>query len=240
VGASLEPGTRLRTGPNSSATLQFSDGTRVLLLPETELSISRAVRFAAGGGTVVRLDLIQGSIENLVRPRDGRGGRFEIQTPAAIAAVRGTEFRVGAAPGAARTEVLGGLVELGNKFGREELKPGFGALVEAGKAPQPPTPLLPAPNLSDVPQLVERLPLDAPIPPIPGASAYRTLAASEISFASVYSNRFVASFQARTSHPRSSAAINSPCAGPRPAAARPTICSWLATKASNTRSSMKF
>ena len=172
LGAKIEPGARLRTGSNASATLQFSDGSRVLLLPGTELSIARAGRFAAGAGTMVRLELIRGSIENLVHPNDGPRGRFEIQTPAAVAAVRGTEFRVSATRGEARTEVLGGVVDLGNEAGRQALKSGFGTLAEAGKAPRAPTPLLPPPDLSGVPRLVERLPLDAPIPAIPGAIAY--------------------------------------------------------------------
>ena len=84
--------------------------------------------------------------------------------------------------------MLGGIVDLGNEAGRQALKSGFGTLAEIGQAPRAPTPLLPPPDLSGVPRLVERLPLDAPIPAIPGASAYRTQMAPDQTFAAVYAN----------------------------------------------------
>ena len=190
AGAVLMSGARLRTGANASATLVFDDGSRVVVLSDSELWITQAARYAAGG-PAVQLQLIRGALENLVTPRGDLPGRFEISTPAAVAAVRGTEFRVSAGANEARSEVLRGAVDLGNAAGRQGLRPGFGSRTDADRAPIAPVPLLPAPDLAAAPGLVERLPFAAAIPPLPGAVAYRTQLATDAAFGSVVANRLV-------------------------------------------------
>lgn len=174
VGTPVASGSRLRTGIDSSATLRFADGSRVQLLPDTELSIVDSTRFSTDAGNSIRLDLVRGAVETFVVPRTGATSRFEIRTPAAVAAVRGTDFRVGVDQAQARSEVLGGNVEFGNAAGRRVLRPGFGTLAQPDVQPAPPVPLLPAPDLGDVPRVIERVPFDVAIPAIPAAAAYRT------------------------------------------------------------------
>jgi hypothetical protein len=189
-GAVLGSGASLRTGSDASVTLEFDDGSRVLMLADGELRITQAARLGKDG-TVVQLQLVRGNLENLVTPRGDRPGRFEITTPAAVAAVRGTEFRLGASSQQTRNEVLVGGVDLGNASGRREVLQGYGSRAPADGAPSEPVPLLAAPDLAGAPHVVERMPFEATIAPLPGAVAYRTLLGSDATFAAVVSNHRV-------------------------------------------------
>lgn len=188
-GEPLPADARLRTGERASAMLEFDDGSRVMVLQATELRVVRSQRRLLDGGFMVELELLRGGLENLVPPRvRPPETRFEIRTPAAVAAVRGTEFRVHADATSARTEVLGGAVQVGNAAGAVRADAGFGTLAETGRAPQPPRPLLPAPDLAGLPALLERLPIDLPLAPVPGAFAYRTQVAPTAAFDAIVSD----------------------------------------------------
>ena len=50
------------------------------------------------GVATLSVQVLKGQIENMVKPQKP-GGRYRITTPAAVAAVRGTEFRVSADDG---------------------------------------------------------------------------------------------------------------------------------------------
>lgn len=187
AGARLTAGSSLRTGAGASASLRFDDGSRILVLADSELVVSQADR-AAVGGTLVRVELVRGELENVVTARGPGPGRFEIRTPAAVAGVRGTEFRVRAADREATSEVLAGLVDLGNATGRQALARGFGSRVETGRAPIAPVALLPAPDLAGMLDVIERLPFERGLPDVPGGIRYRTQASPDARFGSVSSN----------------------------------------------------
>jgi hypothetical protein len=171
----------LRTGPTGSASLQFADRSLVLVRRDSEVRLLRADTRLLGQGSLVTLELVRGGMENQVTPiapgTPGEG-RFEIRTPAAVAAVRGTEFRVHLAAEAGgeglRTEVLVGAVAVANASGQVLAQADQGNVAQAGQPPQAPVPLLPAPNAAGWPGRIERLPIDLPITPVPGAAAYRT------------------------------------------------------------------
>lgn len=147
-GAQLLAGHRLRSSPQASATLRLADGSRLLLLGDSELRLVTAERHEAGA-LHLRIELLRGRLENAVHPMRRSGGRFEIQTPSAVTSVRGTEFRLSTdVLGVTRTEVLDGAVELGNSAGRVDLHAGTGSLVRPDHAPQPPRSLLPPPDLT--------------------------------------------------------------------------------------------
>ncbi|WP_304025889.1 FecR domain-containing protein [Methyloversatilis discipulorum] len=187
AGDKLEPGWRLVTGEAGSVALAFADGSRVQLRPRSELGVQQSADFAAGAGSWVRLELLRGSVDSLVAPRSGPAGRFEIQTPAAVAAVRGTQFRVHADAGSARSEVLEGRVALGNEAGSQTLDAGQGASAQAGQAVTPPRPLLPAPV--GQPLFADRLPINLSFPPLDAARAYRVQVTADARFDTVVSDR---------------------------------------------------
>lgn len=175
TGQRLDAGQRLRTADNGSATLELAGGSSVLVRPGTELRLVQAKQpRARGSGPWLRIELLRGGLENVVQRRPGSGTRFEIQTPSAVAAVRGTEFRVSASADSSRSEVLGGAVAFGSSRGSVTLPRGTGSLAVAGQAPRPPIALLPAPGLGALPATVERLPISIPLTPVPGAQRYQT------------------------------------------------------------------
>lgn len=183
VGEWLLASARLLTGATGSARLEFGDGSRVLLLRDSELLLREVALRALGSSRQISLQLLRGGMENAVQPQASLPSRFEILTPAATAAVRGTQFRVhvrtalaAGAVGAtsARTEVLEGSVAIANAAGQVLAAAGQGSVAAADQAPAAPVPLLPPPDLSALPARIERLPIDLPLPPLDGAVAYRT------------------------------------------------------------------
>lgn len=198
AGEDLPVQAQLRTGPRSSAMLEFDDGSRVMVRQASELRLVRSDRRVLDGGFLVELELLRGGLENLVTPqRRAPETRFEIRTPAAVAAVRGTEFRVHADTGATWTEVLDGAVQVGNAAGAVRADAGFGTIAQAGQAPQAPRPLLAAPDIASLPARLERLPIDWTLAPVPGAVAYRTQVAPDARFDTVLSDEQTPQARAR-------------------------------------------
>ena len=197
AGEELLPGMLLRTGPQASATLEFEDGSRVLVRRDTELRLVRSAQPLIHAGALVELDLLRGALENVVKPVANPSGRFEIRSPAAIAAVRGTQFRVSATDTQTRTEVLEGAVLVANPAGQSTTGAGLGTLADVGRAPEQPTPLLAAPDLAALPERFERLPIDWPLPAVAGAAGYRTQLAPDDRFSLILSDEVAAAPRAR-------------------------------------------
>jgi hypothetical protein len=112
IGSALHLGDELRTAANSTVAIQFADQS-ILTLHEN--SIVRFDHLSAHGTTGMvdsRLNLLQGRMDTDVTPAVGPGSRFEIQTPSAISAVRGTVYRalVSEQSVASNIEVLEGKV----------------------------------------------------------------------------------------------------------------------------------
>jgi hypothetical protein len=178
----------LRTGPDGSATLQFADGSRVLVRHDSQLQLHTSQKSLLGSASTVALSLLQGSVENQVTPVGHSGGRFEIRTPAAIAAVRGTQYRVATDGQSMRTEVLTGAVNVANRNGQVTAQAAQGTVAQSGSSPAAPAALLPAPSLDGLPATIERLPIAWPIQPQAGASRYRTQLAANAEFSAMLSD----------------------------------------------------
>lgn len=178
----------IRTGPDGSATLQFADDSRVLVRRDSELQLQTSQETLLGKANLVSLSLVRGSVENQVTPRGDSGGRFEIHTPAAIAAVRGTQYRVSVDGQTMRTEVLTGAVNVANRTGQVTAQAAQGTVAQSGRSPVAPIALLPAPRLDGLPDTIERLPIAWPIGALPGASRYRTQLAATSEFSAMLSD----------------------------------------------------
>ena len=181
-GQALPAGSSLRTGARSGATLEFEDGSRVLVRQETELRLVQSEQRALSESRLFNLELLYGALENIVKPNGDPTARFEIRSPAAVAAVRGTQFRVSATSHQTWAEVIDGSVLVSNGAGQSATAAGSGTFTEAGRAPGSPTPLLAAPDLSALPERLERLPIDWPLPAVAGAVRYRTQIAPDKRF----------------------------------------------------------
>lgn len=110
--------------------------------------------------------------------------RYEIWTPAATTAVRGTHFRLGmdAAAGVARVEVLSGALDFRGQRRSRAVSKGFGALAETGRPAAAAARLLAAPKLAGLPSLVERVPVRFSFPELAGAVGYRAQIATDTRF----------------------------------------------------------
>lgn len=113
VGAVAGAGTVLATGANSFVTLALADGSRVTLPSQSQFRVAVLERIVLDGRLERRFDLVGGRADFAVTPREREADRFLVRTPVAVAAVRGTEFRV--AHGAATSTI--GVVE-GSVAGR--------------------------------------------------------------------------------------------------------------------------
>ncbi|WP_312768835.1 FecR domain-containing protein [Pseudoxanthomonas mexicana] len=147
AGMSLGSGAVLKTSPDASLSLEFADGSRLLLLGDSELLLDRLTRFGRSGMADTRLRLQRGRIGNEVRRLRGPAANFVVDTPSASSAVRGTQFRVEAREGRTHAEVLEGRVAVNARNQRGTvLRHGFGAVVVPGQAAIAPVALLPAPT----------------------------------------------------------------------------------------------
>ena len=95
-GMELGIGALLRTGKGASLSLEFADGSRLLLKENSELRLDRMSRYGKSGMVDTHLRLQRGRITNTVQPTRGNSPSFIIDTPNASSAVRGTRFRVDA------------------------------------------------------------------------------------------------------------------------------------------------
>ena len=173
-GMRLGMGGWVQTGGQASATLEFADGSRMLVQANSRVEFDRLSTYGATGMVDTRLRLIQGRTSNYVRPATGPASRYVIDTPSATTSVRGTRFRVGAGGDGApdHADVLEGVVHVGRDAGDVLLHRGHGALAGAG-APSAVLELPPAPSIDEAATRLESLPVTVAWAPVDGAAAYQ-------------------------------------------------------------------
>lgn len=94
VGASVAEGDIIGTGANSFVTLTLIDGSRITLPSQSRVRIEALQRIVLDGRLERRFRIEAGRADFGVTPRERPTDRFLVKTPVAVAAVRGTEFRV--------------------------------------------------------------------------------------------------------------------------------------------------
>lgn len=155
TGAALHSGDRIRTGAQSSASLRFADGSRLLVPPDSDVSLEQLLVLGRDALPAVRIGVQRGGADSRVAPNAQRVPLYEVRTPHVNLGVRGTEFRVQTADSQSRMQVLAGAVHA-DGLG-PDVAPGQGLLAEGSTRSV--APLLPAPDLGGLVPLVERLPL---------------------------------------------------------------------------------
>ncbi|MDX2463314.1 MAG: FecR domain-containing protein [Porticoccus sp.] len=145
-GQKVHLGSRVRTETESIVKLLLHQTNEVLLKESSELVLER---FSSRGRDVLdeEMTLEQGSVEAEVNSGKIKN-RFIIKTPAAIAAVRGTQFRVNSRGNKMRGEVLEGQLDVSSGSSRQSVPAGFGVSAIKGKKIQPPRALPPQPQLT--------------------------------------------------------------------------------------------
>ncbi|HXT01605.1 MAG TPA: FecR family protein [Elusimicrobiota bacterium] len=117
VGAVLAKGDGIRTGADSRAAIVFDDRSRVEVGPKSLFVLEEAETKAAA------MRLTFGSLRAWVEKIPSR--RFEVRTPTAVCAVRGTEFAIDVdARGHTGVRMFTGLMSVSDGHGREAMVKG--------------------------------------------------------------------------------------------------------------------
>lgn len=168
---------------DSFVTIEFSDGSRLRLQENSSIRLNDLKIFGNVGLIKTAVELNYGRVESVVPENPRSNSRFSIKTPSAISSVRGTEFRVGVLQdNATASEVLTGALKVSGEKQAVNVDKGYGSVTLRGMPPLLPVRLLPAPDLSTTPALLERLPLIIPVGAIAGAQAYRAQIAKDSEF----------------------------------------------------------
>lgn len=167
-------GAVLHTAKDATLSLEFADGSRLLLLGESELHLDRMSRYGRSGMVDTRLRLQRGRITNTIKPTRGNSPAFIVDTPNATSAVRGTRFRIDAKDTGTRAEVVEGSVAVNAGLKHALVKKGYGTLVAVGQTTAiRVAPLLPAPDVSGLPKKINGAHVSLQWPATPGASKHR-------------------------------------------------------------------
>ena len=159
-----------------NATLEFADGSQLYLKSNTLIHLETLSYNDADDITNTRVRLDRGRLRNLIKSQKAAQSSYEIATPAAIAAVRGTDFRVtmtNDSPPAMLTEVTEGVVAVANGDQEFILEKGFAIRAVAGEPMQAPVALLSRPSVKSEDEQSLTLPEGFSWEPLKDAVAYR-------------------------------------------------------------------
>ncbi len=156
VGDTLTQGDKLKTGKYSVAKLRFADGSVVDVQQNSSIEIHASYQYAGKETFVSLLKLNNGRTEIEANPNHTVGNSMQIETPSAIAAVRGTQFRVATDADVALQETIEGQVAFAGAGQEILLAKGFGSVVEKNQAPLPPIVLPDAPDVTAFSQQFEQ------------------------------------------------------------------------------------
>jgi len=143
VGLRLQAvGDGIKTGSKATAVLATDTGIGTISVSEQTSLRIQTLQIAPGNGRITRLQVTGGQVRLKVRPFTNPGSRLEIQTPAGVSGVRGTEFGVSIQPdGKTGLATLSGSV-VSNALGKAiAVNGGFQNLVVTGEPPSPAVPL---------------------------------------------------------------------------------------------------
>ena len=135
----LPAGTVLDTGDGRLVLVLRTDESEIIVQPHTRLVVKEPAP-----GNWDALEILLGRVHAYIRKRTGGAPAFQMGTPSAVIAVRGTRFDVEVnGRGVSEVDVFDGLVEVASAAipGSSVLvSPGFSTRVGMGTPPEPPVP----------------------------------------------------------------------------------------------------
>jgi hypothetical protein len=87
-------GDRIVTGAGGNVTIALTDGSEIEVTDSSNLTIDANTLNPDGTRAGTRMSLLNGMVRSLVRTSAGKPPNFEVHTPNAVAAARGTSFDV--------------------------------------------------------------------------------------------------------------------------------------------------
>lgn len=192
-GMALGIGTTLFTSADASLTLQFADGSRLLLHGGSELKLDKLSAYGATGMTDTRMRLPKGRTSSEVKPLRGSGSHYIIETPDLMSSVRGTHFRVGSDGDDSQIEVTEGRVQVDGAGRKVLLRPNQGTVNAADGAPAAKSALLAEP--ASVELDATQRPMLLRWAAVPGAERYRVQVGATAAFPYLLHDRVVTDLQ---------------------------------------------
>jgi hypothetical protein len=183
IGTLLYSGDKVITTAGQTLRLQFADESELQILGASVVVLDKLSFFKKTGMVDTRIRLDSGRVSTQVRKQNS-GSHYQIITPAATTAVRGTAFRLAFADKVSRTEVTEGKVGVMIGDNIKLVPAGFGLVAEQGKPLPDPVKLLSPPllNAPAVRTQSVRLSWQA----LDGAISYRYQLASDAGFSNIH------------------------------------------------------
>jgi len=103
-GTPVQVGDQVTTAPGSQVTITLDDGTQLELAESSTLMIIANRLNASGQRAQTSVDLLGGLLHSLVRFAPGNAPNYEVHTPNAVAAARGTNYDTEYTTGTPRKE----------------------------------------------------------------------------------------------------------------------------------------
>jgi hypothetical protein len=183
AGQTLVEGQSIQTGRGSSASLLLEDGSRISLPSNSRLKIVRLRRYVLEDALDYDFEVQRGEARSRVVPLKSKNDRYQVRTPKAISAVRGTDFqtRFDEAAGRDFAEVDDGALAVALPLGREvavatgnglAVQPDGSSIAEA---------MLPPPELAGAGRLQKDINVTFALPSV-DATAYRIAIAADSGF----------------------------------------------------------
>jgi hypothetical protein len=153
AGVGVNVGDRIVTGVNGHAVIILNDQSRLELGPGSSITLDQ---FTVGGASATRVSLFSGVLRSLVSSASGGApANYQVHTPNAVAAVRGTRFDTAYTENVIRpgyqgcekytdVSVYQGTVNLapnGNPAAGQDVGAGYEATLPCDKPPTSPGPL---------------------------------------------------------------------------------------------------
>ncbi len=204
IGEKLSEGVKIRVGGNSYLSLQFADGSITRVMSD---SLVQLVKIREQGKSLNRvIELERGAVDVSVTPQSEQAKRrkknantFEIMTPGAIAAVRGTRYDVTVSDRQDTTSsVTEGSVGISSRTSKQPsdtvaLSAGAGIPIDAGGHLGTVRPLLPSPDLTQLhTNIGNPLAVVLAWPDVRAAAAYQVRVGKDADMQQVERNKTVA------------------------------------------------
>ncbi len=181
IGEKLYSGDRVVTADKQNLRMQFADKSELQVLSNSIVVLDKLSHHKQTGMVDTRIHLNSGSVNTWVE-KQHPDSHYEIRTPAAITAVRGTAFRLSTDDEQiSRTEVTEGIVAVSAGTSEKELQDGFGIVAEKDKPLPEPVKLLLAPDVS-IEASAEQTSVQVSWIALDGAKLYRYQLASDEQF----------------------------------------------------------
>jgi hypothetical protein len=169
---------------SGTAMIKFADESRLLLKANSTIRMASLQFYDASQLVNTRVELLKGRVKALVEKISNKSSRYEIATPAAVAAVRGTEFRVANEKNAngntvMRTELLTGALAIISDENNKNILPGQAVMAVEGEGVFEPVKLLSRPLLEINGPRSFQLPYDLQWKPLKGAVSYKVILITE-------------------------------------------------------------